>query len=283
MPANEYETRFTKNTRTFISFVLFLLIVLMSLSVCAKTAFLNPSNLEKQFTGFEYTSAVRNDVSDFARDVCTLQGVSDSCVDSIFSYKAVGEAVSAYYGCYISDKIEYSEESYKKYIDNICSEFQINVEKQLESDGIKYSEADVSAFVKEINAYFVNAVEMPHMDKVKSALNVSSIALYAVIGVSAFFVLSLILIEYFVGTKRQRSVRAIAMSFLSAGIYELLLALIIYIVSLIRSVDIFPVYLSQQFMSYVYTVLADIAFCGGILLLISVMIMAVVWKMRKED
>lgn len=283
MSSNEHETRFSKNTRSFISFVLFLLIVLLSLTVCAKITFLNQTTIEKQFTGYAYTSAVRNNVSDYVKDVCTLQGISDSSVDSIFSYDAVSEAVSAYFGCYISDKIEYSEESYIKYIDNICNEFQINIEKQLEADGIKYSKADVSAIAEDINAYFVNTVEMPHMDKVKSVLNVAGIALYAVIGISAFFVLSLMLIEYFVGTKRQRSVRAIAMSFASAGIYELLLALIIYIVSLIRSVDVFPVYLSQQFLSYVYMVIADIAFCGGILLLISVIIIAVVWKMRKED
>ena len=283
MSSNEHETRFSKNTRSFISFVLFLLIVLLSLTVCAKTTFLNQSTIEKQFTGYAYTSAVRNNVSDYVKDVCTLQGISDSSVDSIFSYDAVSEVVNAYFGCYISDKIEYSEESHIKYIDNICNEFQINIEKQLEADGIKYSKADVSAIAEDINAYFVNTVEMPHMDKVKSVLNVAGIVLYAVIGVSAFFVLSLMLIEYFVGTKRQRSVRAIAMSFASAGIYELMLALIIYIVTLIRSVDVFPVYLSQQFLSYVYTVIADIAFCGGILLLISVIIIAVVWKMRKED
>lgn len=283
MSSNEHEKKFSKKIRSFISFILFLLIVLLSMTVCAKGAFLNKSVIEKQFTSFEYTSGLRNNVSDYAKDVCKLQGISDGSVDDIFSYKAVSEAVSAYFGYYISDKIEYSGESHIKQINSVCDEFKIKIQNQLKADGVKYDEAVVDKIADEINEYFVNAVEMPHMDKAKSVLNVMDIALYAVIGVSAFFVLSLLLIEFFVGTKRQRSVRAIAISFLSAGIYELFFALIIYIISLVRSVDIFPLYLSKQFLSYVYMAISSVAFCGGILIFISVIIIAIVWKMRRED
>lgn len=283
MSSGERETKFSKNIRGFISFVLFLLLVLLSLTACAKAAFLNASVIEKQFTGHAYTSALRDDVAAYVKDACMLQGISDSSVDDIFSYDAVGKAVSAYYGFYISDKIEYSAQSYQKYIDNLCSEFEVSVKNQLKEDGIKYDQTALKPVINDIGQYFENAVKMPYMDKVKSVLNVVNIALYAVIGVGAFFVLSLMLIEYFVGKRRQRSVRAIAISFAAAGIYELFLALIIYIISLVKKVDIFPVYLSRQFMSYVYSAIGNIAFCGGILLLISVIITAIVWKMRKEN
>lgn len=283
MSSNSHETRFSKNIRGLISFVLFLLIVLLSLSACARLSFLNEETIEKQFTGYAYTSALRDDVADYVKDVCTLNGISDDNVDEIFSYGTVSEAVKAYYGFYISDKIEYSEESYKNQIDNICNEFMISIQTQLDEDGVKYDKNSVNTIADSINEYFVNTVELPHMDKIKSVFSVGNIALYAVIGVSTFFVLALMLIEFFVGTKRQRSVRAISMSFLTAGIYELLLALIIYIVSLIKHVDVFPVYLSQQFLSYIYTALANVAFCGTMLILVSIIIMIVVWKMRKED
>lgn len=283
MSASAHETKLTKNMRAFLSFVLFVLVAVFSISLCAKTGFANKSTVKEKFVYYEYASGIKNDVKEYAVDLYTANGISCDNLDSIFTYEKVYNAVSAYYGYNIADEMEYSQQSYEKIVNEICSEISADIEAQLKNTDMQYNSQSAKLLENEVNEYFKSAVELPYIDNIKTALNVSSVALYAAIGVSGFFMLAVALITFFVGTKRFRSVRAIGISFWSAGIFELAMALVVYIISCIKRVDLFPVYLSKQFYSFVYMGISNVVFCAGALLLIAVIISAFVWKMRKNS
>lgn len=283
MSDHSHESKVSKNTRGFLSFVLFVLIVILSLTACANLTFANKNNLKNQFVSYNYVCGVKDNVSTYAEDICLQNGINTEFVDDIFNYDNVKTVISSYFGYYITEEIEYSETAYEANIDKLCEAFKLEIESNLKNTDLKYDEETASALSADISGYFKEAVKIPYMDKIKTVMNMGTIALYAVIGVSAFFVLSVMLITFFVGTKRFRSLRAISISFMSAGFYELCLALIIYVIFSVKKVDLFPLYLENRFMSYINMTVMNIACCAGILMVISLILSSVVWKMRKNN
>ena len=100
---------------------------------------------------------------------------------------------------------------------------------------------------------------------------------YAAIGVCSFFFIFVLLILFFLGEKKYRSLRAISISFFTAGIFEICLANIVLIISQIKKFDIYPVYLYNQFMDYVYSCIGAVVASGFFLIVIGIAIAALTW------
>ncbi|MCM1285871.1 MAG: hypothetical protein NC213_05145 [Acetobacter sp.] len=283
MSDNSHESNVSKNTRGFLSFVLFVLIVILSLTACANLTFANKNNIKNQFLSYNYVCGVKDNVSTYAKDICFQNGINADFVDDVFNYDDVKTVVSSYFCYYITDDIEYSETAHEANIDKLCEAFRIEIESNLKNPNLTYDEKTAAAISADVSSYFKDAVKIPHMDKIRTAMNVGTIALYVTIGVSAFFVLSVMLITFFVGKKRFRSLRAISISFMSAGFYEMCLALIIYVIFSVKKVDLFPLYLENQLMSYINMTVMNIACCAGILMVISLILSSIVWKIRKNN
>lgn len=279
--AISHENKLSKTLRTLLSFALFVMLVLLSLSASSKAVLLNKNRIENMFTGYEYVSSVKGSVVDYTTDIYLKNGLDTGGIEEIIDEELVREAIDSYisndFGLNSSD----NENTYLEPIDSICDVIKSDITKQIAEKNFENNEENVSLIVKSVNDYFVNEIDISVTNE-KTLVNVGSIALIVVLCVSAFFTLSIALILFFIGTKRYRSIRAIGISFASAGLFDIFSSIIIYIILQIKHIDIFPIYLRELVMNYIYSGLGSFIISGCFLLLISLIFSVIVWKVRKE-
>lgn len=277
--ANSPENKSSKILRMFLSFVLFLLIVLVNISVCAKTVFLNKNDIEHMFTDYEYVSSVKSSVLEYTADIYTMNGLDSSSLDSVFSDSAVKEAVKAYVAGNIGSSPGYNEDTYFESVRNICDLLEADLTRQVKEKGLKNDTKAIQDIKQYVNNYFVDELDVSH-PKAKTVINTGSIASVAVLCIGLFFVIAVGLTLFFIGTKRYRSVRAIGISFYTAGLFEILIFAVACIVFEIKHIDIFPAYLREHVMNYIYHCISSVAVSGCFLLFIGLIISVIVWKIR---
>lgn len=283
MANHSHEAKLSIVLRTLLSFVLFVMVSLLSVAVCAKAVMINPKNIEKYLTSYEYSMGVSKSVTDYAADVYVQNGLSPENLELIFDCENVKQPVLAYAAYQITSTIGYTKDSYIEEIDKVCKAFDDDLKAQVTASGQTLNENKSNDISTSVRDYFKSEIEIVYINQIKTVMNVGSVATAVIIGISAFFTFSAALILFFIGTKRYRSIRAIAISFISAGLFNIILAFIVYIISLIKHIDIYPIYLSTAFMDYIYSCIANTAVSGGLLLLISLIILTIIWKVRKES
>ncbi|MCC8072772.1 MAG: hypothetical protein LIO62_01410 [Clostridiales bacterium] len=177
----------------------------------------------------------------------------------------------------------YTEDSYITPIQTICSDLKADIKTQAENASLNYTESIGENVTSDIEQYITDAVSLGNIDSIKSIINIGNVAVSIIIGVSAVFSAVLIAILYFIGAHRYRSVRQISISVLSAGGLHLFTALIAYIVISVKKVDLYPIYLRDAFMNFVYNFIGTLASVGAILLIISLMISCFAWLKKKKE
>ena len=274
------ENKVSKVLRTLLSFALFVMIVVLSLSTSSKAVLLNKSRISNMFTSYEYVSSVKDSVVEYASDIYLKNGLDTSTLDEIFDYELVRDSVNSY----ISNDLglgSYNESTYLEPIEKICSDLQGDITNQIGEKKLNNNEEKVSLIVKSVEDFFVNEIDISVTNE-KTMINIGSIALIVIICVSAFFTAATALVLAFIGTKRYRSIRAVGISFSSAGLFDIISSVIIYIILGIKHIDIFPLYLRELVMDYIYTGLNSFIISGCFLLLVSLIFSVIVWKVRKE-
>lgn len=281
MTNNSRESKVSKVLRFLLSFVLFGMISLLSLSICAKSVFLNPSKIEKFLTSYEYVNGIRNSVIDYADDFYIKNGLNSENLDEIFDYENTKKAVSSYASFNITSAIGYTNESYTDLINDICVDFDEDLKNQIENSGQNYNADKAAKISASVREFFKSEIDIPYIEQIKTVLNIGSVGANVILGVSAFFAVSTGLVLLFLGTKRYRSIRAVSCSFSTAGIFNVIIALTLYIISTVKNIDIYPIYLHNAFMNYFYMCIGNIALSGGVLILISLAVITAVWKIKK--
>lgn len=279
--ADSRETKASKILRVFLSFALFIMIVLASLSTCSKSVFLNKSEIEDLFTDYNYVSSVKADILEYASDIYLKSGLDSSNLDTVFDDKLVEETIRAYVAGAIGSSIGYSENTYLDSVENMCNAFEKDLKSQLDKKGLLQNEDSINTLVELVNSCIISAVDIS-IPNIKNIINIGSIASVAVIGVSLFFAVSIGLILFFIGEIRYRSIRAVSISFFTAGLFDICLSLMVYIIFKIRHIDIFPVYLRELVMSYIGNCINSVAVSGCLLLFVGLIVAVAVWKIRKE-
>lgn len=281
MADSSHESKVSKTLRFLLSFALFGMISLLTVSICAKSVFLNPQKIEKNFTSYEYVDGVRESIINYANDIYIRNGLSSENLDKIFEFDRIEKTVSSYVSYNISSKVGYTNNSYTDLIDEICFDFDNDLQEQITNSGQNGNSEKEKNISESVREFFKSEIDIAYIENIKSVLNIGSVAATAVLCVSAFFAVAIGLILFFIGTKRYRSVRAIASSFMSAGIFNLIISVTVYIISTIKNIDIYPNYLYDAFMRYFYACAGDVAFSGGMLIFISLIIVTVGWKIKK--
>lgn len=281
MADSSHESKVSKTLRFLLSFALFGMISLLTVSICAKSVFLNPQKIEKNFTSYEYVDGVRESIINYANDIYIRNGLSSENLDKIFEFDRIEKTVSSYVSYNISSKVGYTNNSYTDLIDEICFDFDNDLKEQIKNSGQNGNSEKEKNISESVREFFKSEIDIAYIENIKSVLNIGSVAATAVLCVSAFFAVAIGLILFFIGTKRYRSVRAIASSFMSAGIFNLIISVTVYIISTIKNIDIYPNYLYDAFMRYFYACAGDVAFSGGMLIFISLIIVTAGWKIKK--
>ncbi|MGN0521974.1 MAG: hypothetical protein ACI4IQ_04975 [Eubacterium sp.] len=281
--ANSSHTKSSKPMRVFLSFVLFLLIVIFSFCACSSAVFTNNKRIENALSGYEYVSGLRDNIIDFTSDVYIKNGIPDKNIDDILEYSLFENIADTYIGANIDNKSGYSQDTYLKQIDDACLALKDDMKSQLDEMNIKYDVKDVDNAIKVVNDYFVSEVDIPYIQYIKTATNIGSVASAVLMAVSGVCIAVLCAITFFVGRKRYRALRAVSLGFLSAGIFDLIISIVAVIITGIKQVDIYPLYLKNAFDSFVSFSIGSVAFAGVIAVIAAFMIIVAVWKLKKKD
>lgn len=284
MTSSNGESRLILSLRTILSFLLAIDIAVVGMAVCFSANFLNSSKIEKCFNDYSYISGVRENIISFVDDAYLCNGLDSENVEEIISIDAVKEIVEGYSGYYITQRVGFDENLYVKSINTICDNLRVDIKEQIKLTNQTENTAAVDNLVKVISDYFIEEVNIPGISKLETVLNIGVPASYGVLGGSLFLFIAMGLILIFLGDKeyRYRSVSAVSISILTAGIFEILLACIVLIISNLRKFDIYPIYLYDSFMHYFYTCVLTVAVTGLLLIVVSLTVSTLAWIKKSK-
>lgn len=278
--ADLHESKSSKILRTILSFALFAVLILLSISVCAKSVLLNKNFIEGFFTDYEYTSSVKSSVIEYTSDIYQRNGLDTDNLDKIFSDKLIKETVKAYISSSTGLGAEYNENTYTEEINAICKSVGDDVKKQVREKHLNNNDNAVEEIENTVNEYFTNEIDIG-VSNVRNMLNMAKIATIAVLCISLFFAVSIALILFYIGSKRYRSIRAVGISFYTAGLFDMFFALTATVIFSIKRIDIFPIYLRELVMNYIHYGICSVAFAGFFMLFAGLLMSFAVWKIRK--
>lgn len=282
MSESSHDTKGNIRVRAFLSFLLCVLIVMLSLSVCLKSVFVSAPYIEKKLTLFSYVNSYREDVINCASDCFKKNGIPDDNLENIITQEKAQEIAETYINSVLKVKVGITSDTLSQSIDGLKSDIDKEIKQQIEKTDYSYNETASQNIAQAIGNYANEQINIPGASYLETITNVGSVASTVALVLLVIFSAILAVIIYFVGAKRYRSVRAIGISFMSAGFFDLFLSMIVIIISKVKSVDIFPLYLRQAFMSYINGSIGAVAFAGGILLLVSLVFITLVWKMKRD-
>ncbi|MDE6469931.1 MAG: hypothetical protein K2L19_02795, partial [Eubacterium sp.] len=173
--ANSRETKSSRILRVLLSFSLFIMIVLASLSTCSKSVFLNKSSIENMFTDYNYVSSVKTDILEYACDIYLKNGLDSSNLDNVFDDALVEETIKAYVAGTIGSSIGYSETTYFESVESMCTSFEEDLKIQIDKRGLTQNSDSINASVELIKNCIMSAVDI-RVPNVKNIINIGSIA-----------------------------------------------------------------------------------------------------------
>lgn len=266
--------------RVLLSFVLFALVVVISLAFCAKMTVLNKDAIVDRFASYEYVSEVKNSTVQYVSDVYVRNGLDCDKLNDIIDDELVRDSVKTYIAGNIGSENVYNEITYTESVDGICDSVESDIRDQIKLKGLEYNESKVSEIKESVNSYLLNEIEVG-FSGLKTAMNVGAIATTVMISVGAFFALAAFLILVFIGKVRYRSVRAAGISFYAAGFYEIIISIMVFVIFKFKHLDVFPIYLRELVMDCIYSCAGSIAAAGFTALLAGLIISVAVWKMKR--
>lgn len=266
--------------RVLLSFVLFALVVVISLAFCAKMTVLNKDAIVDRFASYEYVSEVKDSTVQYVSDVYVRNGLDCDKLNDIIDDELVRDSVKTYIAGNIGSENVYNEITYTESVDGICDSVESDIRDQIKLKGLEYNESKVSEIKESVNSYLLNEIEVG-FSGLKTAMNVGAIATTVIISVGAFFALAAFIILVFIGKVRYRSVRAAGISFYAAGFYEIIISIMVFIIFKFKHLDIFPIYLRELMMDCIYSCAGSIAAAGFTALLAGLIISVAVWKMKR--
>lgn len=267
-----------------LTFLLFLMISVLSLSLCASAFITNPNTFAGIFTSEEYITGLHNDIVTYAKDECKKASVPDTFVESTISYDLVYEMEASYIKKALNTSDAYSKDAFESNVESLQDKLKDAVEKELKAQGMKSSVKDGSTkFAQSITDYASKKAQFRYIDKLQAVLNVSKV-LNIVMSVASGILAVFLLIFVFLGrSKRYRSLRNICYAFESAALFDFVMVGAVGVVKATKDLVIYPTYLCSAIMSYVNKSMLTVFTAGLILVFISIIITVVIWRIKRGN
>lgn len=277
----------TKLLRNVLAFFLFMLISVLTVSVCVKTVVLNPNEMAKRFTSQEYVNSMYLDAKQFAYDLCDECSIPRESVDEDLTFSAIYSINEAYAVGSLSVSDQFTQTTYKNLLDDFNKSLSSSVSESLKKDGIEINSYQQSNGVAELSQritdYVTSVVEFEYMEKLQTLTNMGKAVLLTVIIASTILSVLLALVVFSIGKKRYRGLRAVAYSFIASAIFDFVLVLGVEIVKMTKTLVIYPTYLRDMAMQYVADSTLAFVGAGVTALFTSLIIMTVVWRLKRNE
>lgn len=267
-----------------LSFLLFVMISVLSLSLCAKVYIANPTTVADMFCDKAYVTSLRADIVQYAKDECAKCSIPDEFIDSAISYDAVYEIEASYICSALGTSQSYSDEAYGKNVEALEQRIIDRTEKVLKNDGITTSVKNGSKeFAKSISSYVMQKTEFKYIDRLQTMLNLGNIALMVIIIVSGIFTVIFGAVLFFKNEKRYRSLRMISFSFSASALLSFAMVGAVGIIRAVKDLVIYPTYLCNAVMNYVNSSMMVVMISGIVWLFVSIVLTTIIWRLKRGD
>ena len=272
-----HDTKNDFKSRNILAFCLFVVLGILSVACVTKAVLLNGSVVQNQFTDYNVTSVFRQDLIDYTSDSFIKNGLDSSNVSNVITQAKAEKIISSFAAGQFRAKAGYTSKSYSSDVDSLMSDIKSELEEQISASGFE------NAQLEKIRSFIDNSLKLPKTKLIETAMNMGKIAADIFLAVAIFLTLVFGSMLYFTGNTKYRSVRSLGAAFCASSIGDLIVLLIAVIILSVKSIDIFPAFLKSALDNYIYTAVGAIAVCGAVLLLISLALLAISWKLKREN
>ena len=278
-----HDSRSDFRSRNILAFCLFVVLGILSVACVTKTVVLNGNTVQNQFTDYNVTSAFRQDLVDYTSDTFTKNGLDSSNISNVITQGKAEKIIASFAAGQFRAKAGYTSKSYSTDIDELINDIKSELEAQITASGFEKNENVENAQLKKIRAFIENSLKLPKTKLIETAMNLGKVAADIFLAVAIFLTVVFASMLYFTGNTKYRSVRSLGAAFCASSIGDLIVSLIAVIILNVKSIDIFPAFLKSALDNYIYTAVGAIAACGLVLLLISLVLLAISWKLKREN
>lgn len=278
-----HDSRSDFRSRNILAFCLFVMLGILSVACVTKTVVLNGNTVQNQFTDYNVTSAFRQNLVDYTSDTFTKNGLDSSNISNVITQEKAEKIIASFAAGQFRAKAGYTSKSYSTDIDELINDIKSELEAQITASGFEKNENVENAQLKKIRAFIENSLKLPKTKLIETAMNLGKVAADIFLAVAIFLTVVFASMLYFTGNTKYRSVRSLGAAFCASSIGDLIVSLIAVIILNVKSIDIFPAFLKSALDNYIYTAVGAIAACGLVLLLISLVLLAISWKLKREN
>lgn len=271
--------------RGILAFFLFLCIAAMSIFVCVRAVMINPERISRIFTDEKYVSSLYQDVKEYSYDLCSECSIPTDSVDECITYYDVYSVQEAYSFGNLTKMPEFTETTYQDKLDELNKNLVSSTEKMIKDN--KLSSYDTKNSVKKFSSkicdYIKARVEFKLMDKLKPIVNYGKTISSVLIIVMAILIVVLSLIVYSIGNRKFRSLRAIVHSTLAAMILDTVMVSGVQYIKNTKDLVIYPSYFCDSVLKFVDTCQLSMLVASAILFVLSLAIITIVWKLKRNE
>lgn len=278
-----HDSRSDFRSRNILAFCHFVVLGILSVACVTKTVVLNGNTVQNQFTDYNVTSAFRQNLVDYTSDTFTKNGLDSSNISNVITQEKAEKIIASFAAGQFRAKAGYTSKSYSTDIDELINDIKSELEAQITASGFEKNENVENAQLKKIRAFIENSLKLPKTKLIETAMNLGKVAADIFLAVAIFLTVVFASMLYFTGNTKYRSVRSLGAAFCASSIGDLIVSLIAVIILNVKSIDIFPAFLKSALDNYIYTAVGAIAACGLVLLLISLVLLAISWKLKREN
>lgn len=257
-----------------LSFLLFVFVSVLTLSVLCGSVFGNSRRIADAFMEPAYVDGLYQDVHLYAADLCLEYGLHDQIADSI-----VREDVQTVLQDYVNSKLELDKDAdYTSELRHVVSAL-----KNGAASAVPETSADaLQAFSQDFESYFTSRVEFVYMDNLKTFTDVSSKIFIAGTLICALFAFAVSAVLYKNSRNKREWLLLMGDAFLASGMTTALFTAILMLIQSKKNLYFFPSYLSEAATSYIKDCLLMNLAATAVLVAIAVVCMLCAYGIGKN-
>lgn len=277
------ESKGTKFARNFLAFILFVSILMLSFSACAGLVFLNGDKVSSIFANNTYVTALRQDVLQYAEDLCDEAYIPYDSVKKELTYDVIYDIAISYADGNLCNDEMYTDTTYQSRIGDLQNNLTASTQEILGEYKLSFEKSDVEIFSSRVCEYVKEKTEFAYLDYVKKATNLGRTAAIVTGAVSLVFALVIALIVFYIGKRRYRNIRAIAYSFTGSSLFQLAAVIALEVFKKFKSLVIYPTYLCESVMRFITRCELTVLISSALSFVLALIFMAFVWHIKRNE
>lgn len=273
----------TKFARYFSAFVLYVFILILSFSACMGLVFLNGDSISSVFTNNAYVTALRQDVVQYAEDLCNEAYIPHDSIEQELTYDVIYDIAISYADGNLCHGEIYTDTTYQSRIDDLQNSLASSTQEMLKNYKLNFDKADAEKFSSRVCAYIKEKTEFVYLDNIKQAVNIGRTTAIAAGAVSFLLIIITACVIIYIGRRRYRGLRVIAYSFTASSLFQLTAVIALEVFKKFKSLVVYPTYLCDSIISFIARCELTVLISASVSFVLALIVMAFVWRIKRNE